>query len=105
IRSTTDEWPCRLCATVTRTMPTGRTSSNATAFVRYLASEAHLQDVHYLWRPFLPDSDDDMVLELAFAAGCEYIITHNERDFHGIDRFGIIAISPQAFLRLLRNQT
>ena len=31
-------------------------------FLRQLASFARLQDIHYLWRPFLPHPDDDMVL-------------------------------------------
>jgi len=34
------------------------------------ASIAHLQNVHFLWRPFLRDPDDDMMLEYA-AAGEE----------------------------------
>ncbi len=42
-------------------------------FLRQLASFAQLQDIHYLWRPLLPDPDDDMVLELEFAANCDFI--------------------------------
>jgi len=45
--------------------------------LRYLASIAHLQDVHFLWRPFLRDPDDDMVLECAVASGSQFIVTHN----------------------------
>jgi len=52
-------------------------------FLRRLASYARAQDIHYLWRPFLPDPDDDMVLELAFAANCDFIVTHNTGDFRG----------------------
>jgi hypothetical protein len=37
-------------------------------FLRYIASQAHLQEIYFLWRPFLPDADDDMILELAVAA-------------------------------------
>lgn len=51
----------------------GRTIEEAAGFVRYLASQAHLQEIHFLWRPMLADADDDFVLELAFAAGCEHI--------------------------------
>ena len=36
----------------------------------YLCQVAHQQKVFYLWRAFLPDAGDDMVLELASAAGC-----------------------------------
>ncbi|MGH7174061.1 MAG: PIN domain-containing protein [Gemmataceae bacterium] len=59
---------------------------------------SHLQEIHFLWRPFLADPDDDMVLELAFAASCRYIITHNVKDFRGSERLGVTAITPREFL-------
>ncbi len=54
--------------------------------------------IFYLWRPFLADADDEMVLELAVAAGCSRIITYNKNDFEGVEVFGIRAIEPGAFL-------
>ena len=58
-----------------------------------LTERAHLQEIHFLWRPFLSDADDDMVLELALAAGCQYIITHNVTDFHGSEQqLGVTAL-------------
>jgi hypothetical protein len=63
-----------------------------------------LQEIHFLWRPFLPDADDDMVLELAFAAGCHYIVTHNVRDFDGSERLGVSAIRPREFLNVIRTE-
>jgi hypothetical protein len=85
-------------------LPPGQTAEDALRFVRYLASQAHLQEIHFLWRPFLVDADDDLVLELAFAAQCRYIVTHNVKDFHGSERLGITAISPRDFLKRIRNQ-
>jgi putative PIN family toxin of toxin-antitoxin system len=82
-------------------LPAGVSAEEAAGFLRYLASQAHLQDVHFLWRPFLPDPDDDMVLELALAANCRYIITHNESDFRGSQQLGVTAISPREFLKLI----
>jgi putative PIN family toxin of toxin-antitoxin system len=79
----------------------GQTVEDALGFVRYLASQSHLQEIHFLWRPFLADADDDMVLELAFAAGCGHIITHNVKDFRGSDQFGVAALSPREFLKLI----
>lgn len=70
-------------------------------FLRYLASQSHLQPIHFLWRPFLPDSDDDMVLELAFAANCRYIVTHNVKDFRGCEQLGVKAITPRDFLHII----
>jgi putative PIN family toxin of toxin-antitoxin system len=83
-------------------LPPGRMPEDALAFLRYLASQSHLQEIHFLWRPFLSDPDDDMVLELAFAAGCGHIITHNVADFHGSEQLGVTALSPRDFLNLIR---
>jgi predicted nucleic acid-binding protein len=55
--------------------------------------------IFFLWRPHLKDPGDDMVLELAVKAGCQYIVTHNGRDFAGCERFGIQAFTPGAFLK------
>lgn len=82
----------------------GRTATDALAYLRYLASQCHLQEVHFLWRPALADADDDMLLELAVASGARHIITHNVDDFAGADRFGVLPILPGDFLRLIRSQ-
>ena len=86
-------------------LPPGRTAEDALRFVRYLASQAHLQEIHFLWRPFLPDADDDMVLELAFAVSCRHIVTHNVKDFRGSERLGVHAVTPREFLNLIRSKT
>jgi putative PIN family toxin of toxin-antitoxin system len=66
--------------------------------VRYLVSQAHLQEIYFHWRPFLPDVKDDMVLDLAVAARAKMIVTFNLKDFRGIGRFGIKPILPRDFL-------
>ena len=83
-------------------LPPGASAENANDFLRYLASIAHLQDVHFLWRPFLRDPDDDMVLECAVASGSQYIITHNVKDFKRAPELKVNAIRPAEFLTLLR---
>lgn len=83
-------------------MPSGVSVDSALAYLRYLASIAHLQDVHFLWRPFLRDPDDDMVLECAVASGSQYIVTHNIRDFRRVTELTVQAITPADFLKLLR---
>lgn len=67
----------------------------------FVCATANRQRVFYLWRPSLPDPQDDMVLELAVAAGCEFIVTFNKRHFAGIDQFGIEAVTPRDLLERL----
>jgi putative PIN family toxin of toxin-antitoxin system len=76
----------------------GLSHSDIDDVLDYLCSVAGLHDIYYLWRPYLKDPDDDMLLELAVMAECQRIVTFNEGDFHGIEQFGIRAISPQEFL-------
>jgi len=64
----------------------------------YLCAVANRRKVFYLWRPFLKDSKDDMVLELAVAANCDFIVTYNKKDFQGAERFGIGIVTPKEFL-------
>jgi putative PIN family toxin of toxin-antitoxin system len=58
-------------------------------------------EIFFLWRPFLRDPKDDMVLELAVKARCQSIITYNTRDFAGIEQFGLNRLEPSEFLRLI----
>jgi len=80
----------------------GVTVAATLGYLRYLASLAHLQDVHFLWRPFLRDPDDDMLLECAAASGSRYIVTHNVKDFRRAPELKVQAITPADFLKLLR---
>ena len=97
------EWVAVL--TRAKNLPPETSVDTTLGFLRQLASFARLQDIHYLWRPFLSDPDDDMVLELAFAANCDFIVTHNIGDFRGSLQLGIPAITPRYFLKILRNHT
>jgi putative PIN family toxin of toxin-antitoxin system len=67
----------------------------------FLCASARQQEIHFLWRPTLPDPQDDMVLEVAVHGGCEAIVTYNVEDFRGSERFGIKVIKPQELLKLL----
>ena len=77
----------------------GLTYQDVDDAIDYLCSVATLHRVFFLWRPVLPDPDDDMVLELAVEARCDLIITHNTKDFRGIERFGPTAVTPLEFLK------
>lgn len=84
-------------------IPAGVSAGQVQGFLRYLASVSHLQDIHYLWRPFLRDPNADMVLECAVASGSAFIVTHNVRDFDRARMLGVRAIKPSDSLQLLEN--
>ncbi len=74
------------------------TESDIDNILDYLCQTTNRREVFYLWRPFLKDPKDDMVLELAVSSGCEFIITSNRRDFVGIEQFGVAVMTPAEFL-------
>ena len=67
----------------------------------YLCSIANLHEVHFLWRPVLNDPKDDMILDLAVRANCQYVVTYNTRDFIGVNQFGIQAVTAKDFLKII----
>ena len=69
--------------------------------VDYICEIASQQQVHFMWRPYLRDPKDDLVLEAAVAAEATHIVTFNTKDFEGIGRFGIQALWPADFLMQL----
>lgn len=71
----------------------------------YVCSVALQQDVFFLWRPFLPDPKDDLVLEAAVAGRCDAIVTYNRRDFVGIEKFGLRTLLPGEFLQEIGGAT
>ena len=73
-------------------------ASDVQDFLDFHCAVATRHQIFFLWRPFLPDLKDDMVLELAVKAGCDSVVTYNIRDFAGIERFGVSAITPANFL-------
>lgn len=79
----------------------GLTYEEINTVLDFLCRVAHHRQIFFLWRPFLRDPNDDMVLEVAVEAGCTHIITFNLRDFVGIDQFGLRAITPAQFLTML----
>lgn len=67
----------------------------------FLCENSNLRRIHFLWRATLSDPNDDFLLELAVESNCDYIITFNTKDFLATDRFGIRAVRPIDFLRII----
>ena len=57
--------------------------------------------IFFLWRPFLKDAKDDFILELAVESQSDFIVTYNIKHFKGIEKFGIQAITPKEFLKII----
>lgn len=79
-------------------------ASDVTGLVDYLCGAGHRQSIHFLWRPALRDPADEFVLELAVAAECRAIVTHNVRDFAGARTFGVQILTPGDFLRVIEER-
>src|SRR4029434_10487999 len=58
----------------------GLRRSEVTIIVDYLCAVGRRQPIHFLWRPLLRDPDDEFVLEVPVAAGCQFLVTHTIRD-------------------------
>ena len=81
----------------------GRLSSAITEkdiadFIDFFCYIGDQQEIFFLWRPFLPDSGDDHILEVAVASNCDAIVTYNKRHFKNVDKFGIRVLDPKEFL-------
>jgi len=63
---------------------------------------SNFQEIYFLWRPYLKDPKDDHVLEVAVASKTKIIVTHNLKDFKGVEKFGIQAITPGNYLEVIK---
>ena len=76
----------------------GWTRKECDDFLNYICASCQWVQVHFLWRPLLPDEDDHMVLEAAIAASANFIITFNKQDFEPAKSFGIQMLTPREFM-------
>jgi putative PIN family toxin of toxin-antitoxin system len=83
----------------------GLTQTDVVDIVDALCALATPHEIYFLWRPYLHDRKDELILELAVAARCDYIITYNKRDFSGVETFGIRVIDPRTFLQAIGEWT
>ena len=82
-------------------LATGLSTEDIDAIIDYMCLIANKRQIFFLWRPFLPDPKDDMVLELAVEAECQYIVSHNKRDFQNVNKFGLEVLNPREFLTVI----
>ncbi len=70
-------------------------------FLKRLHSIGTMHKIYFLFRWFLSDHDDDMVLEIAIASNATHIITFNKKDLKPAEMFGIQVLTPKEFLQYL----
>ena len=78
----------------------GLNSNDINSILDYFLSKSNIRKIFYLWRPFLKDQKDDLVLEVAVESQSEYIITFNTRDFSGCEKFGVKIVTPYEFMKV-----
>ena len=88
-------------ALLRHSVATGLSRKDVEAVLDFYCSVGHLQSIFFLWRPLLPDPKDDLVLELAVAAGCRTVVTYNVKDFRGSAGLGVSVQRPGDFLRAI----
>lgn len=79
----------------------GLNSQDVADLLDAICASAQHRQIHFLWRPFLRDEKDEMILELAVASNCDYLVTYNQRDFRGAEKFGIQVVDAREFLQVI----
>ncbi len=62
---------------------------------------ANFHPIFFLWRPMLKDADDEFLVDLAFKAQADFIITYNQKDLQAVEKFGIQVVTPKQFLQIV----
>jgi predicted nucleic acid-binding protein len=71
------------------------------AFLADLLSRATRISIGLNLRPLALDPDDDIFAELSLAAGTDFLVTFNIRDFAPIRQFGIGVVAPAQFRKII----
>lgn len=80
----------------------GLSQADVGALIDAIAAVAEPIRLAYLWRPTLPDADDDMVLEVAVNGRADGIVTFNRRHFELAEaKFGIAVMSSGEMMKRL----
>jgi putative PIN family toxin of toxin-antitoxin system len=68
----------------------------------FVCSVEERHEVYYLWRPWLKDPRDEMVLEAAVVSEVNVVVTHNIADFGGAQDLGVVTMVPGEYVRKRR---
>jgi len=92
-----------ICHEAEHRLAAGLSGREVDIFLAALIALAEPIETHFLWRPQLRDSGDEMVLEAAVNGGADALVTFNVRDF-GIapSLFGVEVLLPREAIKRIK---
>lgn len=91
------------CTRAEHVLASGWQMQDVVDFLDALAGLMERTEIHFMWRPQVRDSADDMVLEAAVNAMADAIVSFNTKDFGDVlERFGIEVLLPRDALARIR---
>ncbi len=93
-----------VCSRLEHRLAAGLSAREVSIFVSAVIAMAEPVETHFLWRPQLRDTGDEMVLEAAVNGRADALVTFNQRDFGSAPaRFGVELLLPrEAIARIMR---
>ena len=89
-----------ICSESEHRTAAGLNAEEVQLFIDAVVAMAEPVQTHFLWRPQLRDSGDEMVLETAINGQADALVTFNLRDFKTVpQRFGIEVLLPRDFVK------
>jgi putative PIN family toxin of toxin-antitoxin system len=79
----------------------GLTLQDVDLTIAAICNIANFHLIFFLWRPMAKDPDDEFLIDLAFKAQADFIITYNQKDLQPVERFGIRVVTPKQFLQIV----
>ena len=79
----------------------GLTLQDVDLAINAICNIANFHPIFFLWRPMLKDADDEFLVDLAFNAQADFIITYNQKDLQAVEKFGIQVVTPKQFLQIV----
>lgn len=68
----------------------GFSAEDIERFLNSFTLLANHHEIFFLWRSALPDANDELMLELAVASRSTAIITYNQKDYLGVEKFEVM---------------